>query len=246
MNKLQLISIPLLLVLASACSAGMSEEADGADPATDTEMAADAGIDGKTSYAIGWQTGQSFVRQEMEIDEESLMQGLREGLAGGESKWTDEEMGAALQELQRTMRARQQAKAKEQSTSNAAEGTAFLESNGAREGVTTTESGLQYEVLTAGDGAKPAATDTVTVHYRGTLLDGTEFDSSYARNQPATFPLSGVIGGWTEGLQLMGIGAKWKFFIPSELAYGMRGSPPKIGPGVTLIFEVELLEIAGQ
>ena len=120
----------------------------------------------------------------------------------------------------------------------------FMEENKNKEGVQTTTSGLQYKVLTEGDGAKPSATDRVTVHYRGTLLDGTEFDSSYKRGQPATFALNGVIKGWTEGLQLMKMGSKYEFVIPPELAYGKRGTGAQIGPDATLIFEVELLDIA--
>lgn len=131
----------------------------------------------------------------------------------------------------------------EEAAENKAKGEAFLAENGAREGVDTTESGLQYEILEAGSGPKPSATDTVTVHYRGTLLDGTQFDSSYERGPPATFPLNRVISGWTEGLQLMPVGSTWKLYIPSELAYGDRGAPPSIGPGETLIFEVKLLDI---
>lgn len=122
-------------------------------------------------------------------------------------------------------------------------GAKFLADNGKREGVTQTASGLQYEVLTKADGPKPAVTDTVSVHYRGTLLNGTEFDSSYKRGEPATFPLQGVIKGWTEALQLMPVGSKWKLFIPSELAYGERGAGSDIGPNETLVFEVELLGI---
>lgn len=196
-----------------------------------------------TSYAIGWQTGQSFVQQKVDVDQESFIEGMRDAMAGTDSKFTEQEMIAAMQQLQQEMMAKQQAQAQEQASANQAASAEFFATNGAREGVTTLPSGLQYEVLTAGTGAKPAATDTVTVHYRGTLLDGSEFDSSYARGTPATFPLNQVIPGWTEGLQLMTVGSKWKLFIPSDLGYGMRGSPPKIGPGATLIFEVELLEI---
>jgi len=196
-----------------------------------------------TSYAIGWQTGQSFVQQNVDVDQDSLIQGLKDAIEGADAKFTDEDMMAALQQLQKDMMERQQAQAAEQAGTNAAAATEFFASNGARDGVTTTASGLQYEILTAADGAKPGATDTVSVHYRGTLLDGSEFDSSYARNAPATFPLNRVIAGWTEGLQLMSVGSKYKFFVPATLGYGAQGSPPKIGPGAALVFEVELLEI---
>ncbi len=131
----------------------------------------------------------------------------------------------------------------EEAAANKAKGKAFLAENGAREGVETTSSGLQYEILEAGSGPKPSATDTVSVHYRGTLIDGTQFDSSYERGPPATFPLNRVIAGWTEGLQLMPVGSTWNLYLRSDLAYGERGSPPTIGPGATLIFEVKLLGI---
>lgn len=238
MKKLQLLCIPLLLALATACSAGLSDE--GGEEAGESEGMT---MNETTSYAIGWQTGQSFSQQDVEVNVESLVQGLRDAIAGSDAKFTDEEMMAAMQQLQLDMRAYQQERAKEQSASNDTEATEFFASNGARDGVTTLESGMQYEVLTAVDGPKPAATDTVSVHYRGTLLDGSEFDSSYARNTPATFPLNRVIAGWTQGLQLMSVGSKYKLFIPADLGYGAQGSPPKIGPGAALIFEVELLEI---
>ena len=129
---------------------------------------------------------------------------------------------------------------------SAAEGLAFLEENGKREGVVTLESGLQYEVLTAGEGAKPSAADSVTTHYEGRLIDETVFDSSYQRGEPATFPLNGVIKGWTEALQLMPVGSKWRLYLPPQIAYGERGAPPSIPPNATLVFDVELLEIVGQ
>ena len=201
------------------------------------------GMNETTSYAIGWQTGHSFAQQNVDVDQESLIQGLSDAIAGADAKFTDAEMMAALQQLQQDMMARQQAQAQEQAGTNDAEAAEFLASNGARDGVTTVDSGLQYEVITEGEGPKPAVTDTVSVHYRGTLLDGTEFDSSYSRGTPATFPLNRVIAGWTEGLQLMSVGSKYKLFIPADLGYGVQGSPPKIGPGAALIFEVELLEI---
>ena len=131
----------------------------------------------------------------------------------------------------------------EEATENKAKGEAFLAENGAREGVETTESGLQYEILETGSGPQPSVTDTVSVHYRGTFLDGSQFDSSYERGSPASFAVNRVIAGWTEGLQLMPVGSTWKLYIPSDLAYGDRGSPPLIGPGETLIFEVKLLDI---
>jgi FKBP-type peptidyl-prolyl cis-trans isomerase len=159
---------------------------------------------------------------------------------------------AVLTQLQTEVRTRQQEKMKVEqekmkvvAEGNRKEGTEFLEANKTKEGVVTMPSGLQYKIMTEGTGPKPAATDTVTCNYKGTLLNGTEFDSSYKRGQPASFPVTGVIKGWTEALQLMPVGSKWQLFIPSELAYGDRGADPRsgIGPGATLIFEVELLSI---
>jgi FKBP-type peptidyl-prolyl cis-trans isomerase len=234
LKRQPLLCIPLVLALATACGARASDETTEAGTSPTA----------KTSYAIGWQTGRSFVQQEIEVDLDSVVQGLRDAFGQVDPKWSEEELMAVLQQLQQDLMAQQQQRMEEQATDNRAEGEAFLADNGARQGVTTTASGLQYEVLTSTEGPRPEAADTVTVHYRGTLLDGTEFDSSYARGTPATFRLDQVIGGWTEGLQLMGVGSKYKLFIPSELAYGARGAPPKIGPGAALVFEVELLEIA--
>jgi FKBP-type peptidyl-prolyl cis-trans isomerase FkpA/FKBP-type peptidyl-prolyl cis-trans isomerase FklB len=221
------------LALATACGARATEETG------EAEMSPTS----KTSYAIGWQSARGFMQQEIEVDAESAIQGFRDALEGAELQWSEEELTAALQQLQQDFMQRQRQRMEAQASDNASEGEAFLAENGAREGVMTTESGLQYEVLTSADGPRPTAGDTVTVHYRGTLLDGTEFDSSYARDAPATFGLDRVIAGWTEGLQLMTVGSKYKLYVPSELAYGSRGAPPKIGPGATLVFEVELLAI---
>ena len=200
----------------------------------------------KTSYAIGWQAGAAFKAQGVEIEEADFLDGLRAALSGGESKWdrSGDDGGDAGAATRDDGQATGRSRGAEQGRYVTA-GEEFLASNKEREGVTTTASGLQYEVITGGDGPSPAATDTVTVHYRGTLIDGTEFDSSYARNAPATFALNQVIPGWTEGVQLMSVGSKFRvLYVPSELGYGMRGAGPKIGPGAALIFEVELLEIA--
>jgi FKBP-type peptidyl-prolyl cis-trans isomerase FklB len=155
-------------------------------------------------------------------------------------------MKTAIQALANEVRSAQEAKAKEAGAGNRKEGDAFLAANKAKEGVKTTADGLQYKVLTEGNGPKPTANDTVTVNYRGTLLNGKEFDSSYKRGQPASFPVGGVIKGWTEALQLMPVGSKYQLFIPPDLAYGDRGAGGDIGPGETLIFEVELLSIGEQ
>jgi FKBP-type peptidyl-prolyl cis-trans isomerase len=190
----------------------------------------------KLSYGLGMMISEQVLKQYGEIDYQILLEGMKAQAEGKETRMTIEEAGAALNESQQKM-----SEAKFGDTK--ANGAAYLAENGKKEGVTTTDSGLQYNVITEGDGAKPAATDTVTVHYRGTLLDGTEFDSSYSRNQPASFGLNQVIPGWTEGVQLMNIGSKYKFVVPYELAYGERGAGQSIGPYETLIFEVELLEI---
>ncbi len=190
----------------------------------------------KFSYGLGMIIGERVMKQYGDIDYQLLLQGL---IAQREDKGTLLTLGEAEQALT-TMKQREEAmeyaEVKEK-------GEAFLKTNAALEGVTVTESGLQYSVITAGDGAKPVASDRVTVHYRGSLIDGTEFDSSYSRGEPATFGLSQVIPGWTEGVQLMNLGSKFKFVIPYQLGYGERGAGSSIGPFETLVFEVELIEI---
>src|SRR6201987_4800966 len=174
------------------------------------------------------------------------VRGMREALGSGKTAMTEDEMKAALQLLRTEFTNAQEAKAHEAGSSNRKEGDTFLAANKAKDGVKVLPDGLQYKVLTEGNGPKPAATDTVTVNYRGTLIDGKEFDSSYKRGQPASFPVNGVIKGWTEALQLMKVGSKYQLFIPSELAYGERSVGPEIGANSTLIFEVELLSIGDQ
>jgi FKBP-type peptidyl-prolyl cis-trans isomerase FklB len=193
----------------------------------------------KASYSIGYSMAAN-VRREFgdDMDLAAFQAGIADQLGGSDSQIGDAEANAALQALVESRQAAQQAKASE----NITVGKEFLAENGQREGVVTLPSGLQYEVLTAAEGEKPSAADRVTTHYRGTLIDGTQFDSSYDRGQPATFPLNGVIAGWTEALQLMSPGAKWRLFIPPELAYGERAQGP-IPANSTLIFDVELIEI---
>ncbi|MDT8408106.1 MAG: FKBP-type peptidyl-prolyl cis-trans isomerase [Wenzhouxiangellaceae bacterium] len=197
----------------------------------------------RLSYTIGMDVGQSLAGQDMDLDIDILMEGLRATYLGEETLLTSEE---ALAEREKFIERRQQELEEQRATDariNSEEGEAFLALNAEKEGVTETESGLQYRVIEEGEGERPKASDRVTVHYRGTLINGVEFDSSYSRGEPATFGLSQVIPGWTEGVQLMREGAKYEFFIPPELAYGEQGSPGPIGPNSTLIFEVELLEI---
>jgi len=200
----------------------------------------------RLSYTVGMDIGNSLADQGLELDLDLLVEALRASFNGEETLLSREE---ALAERDRFMQRRQQELAEQRDVDaqrNLEEGQAFLAQNAEREDVTVTESGLQYRVMTEGDGANPEATDQVTVHYRGTLLNGTEFDSSYARDEPATFALNQVIPGWTEGVQLMQEGAKYEFFIPADLAYGEQGRPGPIGPNATLIFEVELIEVAGS
>ena len=200
-------------------------------------------FEGRSSYAVGVDIGNNLERTGVELELAGVVAGLSDVLEGREPQLTGEEIGEVLQELSTRMQTAQQQQFSEVTERNITEGQAYLAENGQREGVVTTESGLQYEVLTQGDGPRPSATQQVSVNYRGTLIDGTEFDSSYERGEPATFPVNRVIGGWTEALQLMSVGSKYRLVIPSNLAYGERGSGPTIGPNATLVFEVELLAI---
>lgn len=211
--------------------------------------AAPASMD-KVSYFIGSQIGgnisNNFKQQGIEVDLENFLQAIRDKFEGKPSKFTQEELEAAMEGFEKTMQAKQAEMEKAQMAKAGevkAAGAKFLADNGKREGVITTASGLQYEVLKKSEGAKPAATDRVNVHYHGTLTNGKVFDSSVERGMPITFGVQEVIKGWTEALQLMTVGSKFKLFIPSELAYGDNGAGPDIGPGETLIFEVELLAI---
>jgi len=196
----------------------------------------------KASYAIGMNWGAILHRQNVDVDSAALFQGMKDAMAGGKTLMTEEEARAALTQLQTEMQAKQQERIKQESETNKKEGEAFLAANKSREGVVALPSGLQYKVITMGTGPKPTTSDSVVCNYRGTLINGEEFDSSFKRGEPATFPVTGVIKGWTEALQLMPTGSKWQLFIPSELAYGPRGNGP-IGPNSTLIFEIELLSI---
>jgi FKBP-type peptidyl-prolyl cis-trans isomerase FklB len=171
---------------------------------------------------------------------------LQDALAGGKMLLSEEEERAVLTELQADMRKKQQEKMQQAAEANKKEGDAFLTANKGKDGVVTLPSGLQYKIITSGTGPKPSASDSVVCNYRGTLIDGKEFDSSYKRGQPATFPVSGVIKGWTEALQLMPVGSKWQLFVPSDLAYGERGQGGDIGPNATLVFEVELISIEAK
>lgn len=224
------------LVLASVLA--LSACGDSKDVNLDTEV-------GKASYAIGYKTGEQMNGRMDDLDFEAFIAGMRVGAKGSEAdtKLTAEEMDLAITDYQKQKFEQMEAELTAKGEANLTEGAAFREKNGAKDGVTTLESGLQYEVLASGDGgAMPTLADTVVAHYHGTLIDGTVFDSSVDRGEPATFPLNRVIEGWQEALTMMHVGDKWKIVIPSEMAYGPSGVA-EVGPNATLVFEVELLGI---
>ncbi len=201
----------------------------------------------KASYAIGMNIGtnlrDSLTKQSVDVDYKILLQGIQDSVSGGKTLMTEDEARAALTQLQAEVRAKQEEKQKELSATNRKEGEAFLAANKIKEGVVTLPSGLQYKILTPGAGPKPTAADTVSCNYRGTLINGKEFDSNAKAGKPVTFPVGGVIKGWTEALQLMPVGSKWQLWIPADLAYGDQQRGPDITPGSTLVFEVELVSI---
>jgi len=197
----------------------------------------------KESYSLGYQFGQSLKSQGVDINLDTYASGIKDALGGKEPQMSQEEIRATIMELQKRVVTAQQKELKEKAAKNLEEGKKFLVENQNKEGVKTLPSGLQYKVLTEGSGKIPKLEDRVTVNYKGTLIDGTEFDSSYKRGQPATFQVKGIIKGWTEALQLMKEGSKWQLFIPPDLAYGERGAGGQIPPNSTLIFEVELISV---
>lgn len=213
---------------------------DAPEPAAGTNVLGDE--KSRVSYAIGMMLGHNWQQQGLEVDPDLAAQAIKDVQAGGKTLLSQAEMQETLTAFQQTFRIKQQKMQAEKAVKNKAEGEAFLATNKSNAGVIVLPDGLQYTVLAEGAGATPAATDVVSVNYRGTLLDGTEFDSSYKRGQPASFPVNGVIKGWTEALQLMKTGAKWKLFIPAELAYGENGQRG-IPPNSVLVFEVELLSV---
>ena len=200
----------------------------------------------RLSYGFAYRMGQRMQADGMTLDADAYSAGMRDAMAGTDSRLTDEEINAEMVAFQERMEAEQQANQAALAEANAAAAAAFLAENAGRDGVVVTDSGLQYEVIEAGEGALPGADDTVEVHYRGTLIDGTEFDSSYSRGQTVTFGVGQVIAGWTEALQLMPAGSKWKLYIPSELAYGAGGAGQLIGPNAALVFDVELISIPSK
>jgi FKBP-type peptidyl-prolyl cis-trans isomerase FklB len=200
----------------------------------------------KDSYALGLNIGRGLSKQPVDLDAAAVARGLKDALSGGKTLLTDEEAAADLEKLKDQVQKATEAKMQELGAENRKAGAAFLAENKTKEGVVTLPSGLQYKILTPGTGPKPTADDTVVCQYKGTLLDGTEFDSSYKRGQPATFAVGKVIKGWTEALQLMPVGSKWQLFIPADLAYGERGAGNVIPPNATLVFEVELVSIQAR
>lgn len=197
----------------------------------------------RLSYIVGENMAHQLKNDGLELDTDAVALAINDVMAGNASRLTDAEKRSTVEQVQKESQARQMAANAEKSAKNQADGAAYLVANAQKAGVTTTASGLQYKALVVGDGAKPTKSDRVKVHYKGTLIDGTVFDSSYDRGEPIVFPVTGVIAGWVEGLQLMTVGSKFELAIPSNLAYGASGSGPVIGPDAVLVFEVELLDI---
>ena len=224
-----LIAAILLFVSLGPCLAGEKPEL--------------ANENDRISYSVGYQVGGDFQRQGVALNPELMLKGVQDAMSGEKPLMTQPEMEKTLIDLKRKIVSIQQGRRKEAAEKNLAVGKKFLEENAKKEGVKTLPSGLQYKVIAKGSGKPPGKTDSVTVNYKGTLVDGTEFDSSYKRGKSATFRVDGVIAGWTEGLQLMKPGAKWQLFIPAKLAYGERGAGSRIGPNSALVFEVELISV---
>jgi len=223
-----------MAMCAAVALSGAAIAADAQELKTDRE---------KLSYSIGMDIGVNLKKQSVEVDPDLLAKGFKDSYGGGKILLTEDEARQAIATFQETLMAKEAEAMRKLAEKNKADGEKFLAGNAKKEGVKTLPSGLQYKEIAPGKGKSPNPADMVTTHYRGTLIDGTEFDSSYKRSQPATFPVSGVIPGWTEALQLMKEGAKWQLFVPPGLAYGERGAGREIGPNATLIFEVELISV---
>jgi FKBP-type peptidyl-prolyl cis-trans isomerase FklB len=240
------IFVPLLVTLVLQAGAGAQQglpqagEAPVAGPPLD-----DATYSQQLSYMLGQNIGNDLRENQIDCNFESLMAGIGDALRGAPPKWNDTQLAACRQRFEQEMQRKSTSRMQSMADQNAKQAAQFLAENGKQQGVETTKSGLQYKVLKQGSGVSPALTDTVRCHYRGTLLDGTEFDSSYG-GQPAEFPVNRVIPGWTEALQKMKVGDKWQLFVPADLAYGMQPPGPPIQPNSLLVFEVELLGINGQ
>lgn len=263
MTKILTTAVILLAAGATLTASGLAQQTDVAKPATassststthktaTTSKAATAKSPSgelktqkeKASYAIGMNIANGLKRDSVEVDPAALSRGLKDALAGDKLLMTEDEAKAAIMELEKEVKATREAKMKIEGEENKKKGEAFLAANRSKEGIVTLPDGLQYKVEKQGDGPKPTASDTVQCHYRGTLINGKEFDSSYKRGMPASFAVSGVIPGWTEVLQLMPVGSKYQVFIPSSLAYKERSAGADIGPNSTLIFDIELLAV---
>jgi FKBP-type peptidyl-prolyl cis-trans isomerase FklB len=245
--KSSIVAVVVLgFVAVSALALGQDKAkvAVGQDTAKASAPAELKDLKAKASYSLGLNIGRQLKAAGLDVDADIVAKGFKDALSGGKPLLTDEQMQEVMVTFQQQVRAKQMEVAKGAADKNKKEGDAFLAANKAKAGVVTLPSGLQYKVVKEGTGKSPKATDTVSTHYRGTLLDGTEFDSSYKRGEPASFPVNGVIPGWTEALQKMKIGSKWQLFIPGELAYGEnppQGSP--IGPNSVLVFDIELLGV---
>jgi FKBP-type peptidyl-prolyl cis-trans isomerase FklB len=244
----KLTSLAALLLLAATVAARADQQPGAQQPAEKPAPAQAApgdkpqSLEDKASYIIGFNLGSNLKKQEIPVTGDLIVKGLRDGLSGAKGLLTDEEIQAVMTEFQQKMMTQQQAKQSKIGEENKKQAEAFLAANKGKQGVITTASGLQYQILQEGTGPNPKPTDQVTVHYKGTLLDGKVFDSSYDRSEPATFVVGQVIPGWVEALQLMKVGSKAKLFIPPALAYGESGAGQDIGPNSLLIFEVELLK----
>jgi len=233
--KIIAVSVLVLVAAGTTFAAGWSNVGRG-----EVELKTD--LD-RASYSIGMSLGQDFKMREMQMNPDLIAMGIRDALEDNDPLLSKDEAVAALQKLQEIALAKQQETQTKLGKKNKIEGEAFLLENGKRKDVITTDSGLQYEIITEGTGKTPKASDSVSVDYLGTFIDGSEFDSSYKRGEPAQFSVKGIIPGWTEALLLMKEGAKWRLYVPADLAYGAQGAPPVIGPNSTLIFEVELKEV---
>ncbi len=243
MRILKYSAVLLAVLMMVACTQKQETAPVAAEP---SDVVALDTTEKRLSYGIAFGFGQRLKQDGVPLDVAAFSAGIEDAFAGNDPLLTQEEIGAEMQAYQETQAKEQEAAMGQVAEKNTSEGTAFLAENAKAEGVVVLESGLQYKVLTEGTGPKPTATDTVEVHYRGTLIDGTEFDSSYTRGSTVSFGVNQVIPGWTEALQLMPTGSKWQLFIPSDLAYGAGGSGGTIGPNATLIFDVELIQIAPQ
>jgi FKBP-type peptidyl-prolyl cis-trans isomerase FklB len=253
-TKMNLLAAGIVLLGSAAAQqtpATSTQATPSAKPSTTTHKSATAAAKpkptlvtdkDKQSYAIGVNVGKSLHRDSVDVEPKFVLQGLEDALADGKLLLTDDQIKTVMTELQTQVRQKMEEKRLAQAETNQKDGAAFMAANATKEGVVTLPSGLQYKIMVAGTGPKPTASDSVVCNYRGSLLDSTEFDSSYKRGQPVTLNVGGVIKGWTEALQLIPVGSKWQLFIPPDLAYGDRGQGP-IGPNSTLIFEVELLSI---